>query len=233
MVRIPFHSVVNPIAPGEPMDCNPTVTILCLIFLSLLLRHVSSWFPRCHRIYHERLTNFLKVAFTSYGEQSKRQRKLLHKAFGVSTIPSYQPLLQTETHSFLRRLIVDPAEYTKHIRRYAGGLTLSVVYGYEAVSNDDEFLSLAEECVSLLSNRIASGGGIWPVDIFPSLKHIPLWMPGSGFKKNAMAWKRRMEEFVDRPYEFVKNSIVSYLCCWRTYTFLTLSIALSLCPPSP
>jgi hypothetical protein len=107
---------------------------------------------------------------------------------------------------------VDPAEYIKHIRRYAGGLTLSVVYGYEAVSNDDEFLSLAEECVGLLSNHIASGGGIWPVDIFPSLRHIPLWMPGSGFKKNAMAWKKKMEEFVDRPYEFVKNSIVSCLC---------------------
>ena len=110
---------------------------------------------------------------------------------------------------------MDPSEYIKHIRRYAGGLTLSVVYGYEAVSNDDEFLELAEECVSLLSNRIASGVGIWPVDIFPSLRHIPLWMPGSGFKKNAMAWKKKMEEFVDRPYEFVKNSMVSGPCFLR------------------
>jgi hypothetical protein len=146
----------------------------------------------------------------------------MHKAFGVPTIPTYHPLIQTETHSFLRRLIVDPAEYTKHVRRYAGGLTLSVVYGYEAVSNEDEFLYLAEECVNLLSNRIASGGGIWLVDIFPSLRHIPLWMPGSGFKKNAMAWKRKMEEFVDRPYEFVKNSLVSYLCFFQLNTFLTL-----------
>ncbi|KAF8154735.1 cytochrome P450 [Crassisporium funariophilum] len=149
------------------------------------------------------------VAFTCYGDQSKRQRRLIHKAFGLPTIPSYQPLLQTETHSFLRRLLVDPSEYVKHVRRYAGGLTLSVVYGYEAVSNDDEFLELAEECVNLLSNRIASGGGIWPVDIFPSLQHMPLWMPGSGFKKNAMIWKKKMEEFVDRPYEFVKNSMKS------------------------
>jgi len=57
-------------------------------------------------------------------------------------------------------------------------------------------------------NRIASGGGIclW---MFPFLKHIPLWMPGSGFKKNAIIWKRKMEEFVDKPFEFVKNSVVS------------------------
>jgi len=88
---------------------------------------------------------------------------------------------------------------------------LSVVYGYEAVSNDDKFLLLAEECVDLLANRIASGGGIWPVDIFPSLKHIPLWFPGSGFKRNAIQWKEKIEEFVDKPYEFFKTSMVSFI----------------------
>ncbi|PPQ90149.1 hypothetical protein CVT25_012460 [Psilocybe cyanescens] len=149
------------------------------------------------------------AAFTGYGPQFRQQRRLLHKAFGVATIPSYHPLLQTETHTFLRRLIVDPVEYIKHIRRYAGGLTLSVTYGYEAVSNDDEFLELAEECVHLLSERIASGGGIWPVDVLPFLKHMPLWMPGAGFKRNAIKWKRKMEEFVDRPYEYMKTSMKS------------------------
>ena len=28
-------------------------------------------------------------------------------------------------------------------------------------------LQLGTECVDILSNKIASGGGIWPVDIFP------------------------------------------------------------------
>ena len=51
---------------------------------------------------------------------------------------------------------------------YAGGLTLLVVYGHHVKSTDDGFLELAEECIEILANRIASGGGIWPVDIFPS-----------------------------------------------------------------
>ena len=151
----------------------------------------------------------LQMAFTRYGDQSNRQRRIARKAFGSPTIPSYYPFLSTETHDFLRRLVADPTEYVKYVRRYAGGLTLSVVYGYEPVSNDDAFLSLAEECVDLLANRIASGGGIWPVDVFPFLKHIPLWMPGSGFKKNAITWRKKMEEFVDRPFEYVKTSMVS------------------------
>jgi hypothetical protein len=149
------------------------------------------------------------MAFTGYGDQANRQRKLSRKAFGAPAIPSYYPLLVTETHHFLRRLVADPTDFINYVRRYAGSLTLSVVYGYEVVSNEDKYLGLAEECVGLLANRIASGGGIWPVDVFPFLKHIPLWMPGSGFKKNAIIWKKKMEEFVDRPFEYVKTSMVS------------------------
>ncbi|KAJ7148774.1 cytochrome P450 [Mycena crocata] len=149
------------------------------------------------------------VAFTRYGDTSKRQRRLLNQAFGVQVIPSYHPLIETETHSFIRRLIADPGNYVDHTRRYAGGLTLSVVYGYEAAGNNDKFLNLGEECVDILSNKIASGGGIWPVDIFPSLKHLPSWAPGSGFLVKAKKWKARMDEFVDQPYNFVKSSLKS------------------------
>jgi hypothetical protein len=84
-----------------------------------------------------------------------------------------------------------------------------VVYGHEVKSKDDKFLSMAEKCVWLLSNRIASSGGIWPVDIFPFLKHIPTWVPGMAFKRNAIKWKAQMEEFVNTPYELVQANIVS------------------------
>ncbi|KAF7760180.1 hypothetical protein Agabi119p4_10856 [Agaricus bisporus var. burnettii] len=149
------------------------------------------------------------VAFTTYGDQSKRQRKLMHKAFATHVIPTYYPLLETETRAFLRRLAADPSDYTRHTRRYAGGLTLSVVYGYEVQTGEDKFLQLAEECVDLLANHIASGGGIWPVDIIPALQYLPNWAPGAGFKLKAARWKAKMEEFVDKPYEFVKNSMTS------------------------
>jgi cytochrome P450 len=165
----------------------------------------------------------VQVAFTGYGDQMKRQRKLMHKAFGIPAIPAYNPLLQTETQSFLQRLIATPASYIDHTRRYAGGLTLSVVYGYEPTPHEDKFLALAEECVNLLSNEIASGGGIWPVDIFPSLQYLPTWFPGAGFKLKAMKWKAKMEEFVDRPYEFVKNSVVSESSAvWNPFSVINI-----------
>lgn len=147
------------------------------------------------------------VAFTPYGKTSRRQRRLLQTALSPSSIRNYHPLLELETKPFLRRLLEDPASYVEHIRRYAGGLTLLVVYGHQVKSNDDEFLRLAEDCVDVLANRIASSGKIWPVDVFPSLKHIPLWFPGASFKRQAVRWKAMMQEFVDRPYNHALDEI--------------------------
>lgn len=145
------------------------------------------------------------VAFTRYGESSRRQRRLMNQALGSSAVKQYRPLLANESLLLLKRILADPQDYMGYIRRYAGGLTLQSIYGYRAEANDDPMLDLGQECVSILSNEIASGGGIWPVDVFPFLQRLPLWFPGAGFKRKAIQWKAKMEEFVDRPYELVKE----------------------------
>ncbi|KAG2335681.1 cytochrome P450 [Suillus weaverae] len=126
------------------------------------------------------------AAFTPYGDCARRQRRLMQKVFGPAAIFRYHGLMQMKSRPFLSRLVGSPLHFQDHIRRYAGGLTFLVVYGHQVKSNDDPFLNLAEECVDILANRIASRGGIWPVDIFPFPK---------------------MEEFVDCPYKFVKSEV--------------------------
>ncbi|KAJ3477354.1 hypothetical protein NLI96_g10518 [Meripilus lineatus] len=147
------------------------------------------------------------VAFTRYGDFARRQRKLMHEALGASAVRTFLPLLEIETHALVRGIMADPKDYIGYIRKYAGGLTLLVIYGYRVTSNEDPYLMLAEECVDILSNRIASGGGIWPVDIFPFLKHLPLWAPGSGFKHKAIEWRAKMEEFVEKPFQNLKEQM--------------------------
>ena len=132
----------------------------------------------------------------------------MHKALGSTAIPTYYPLLISETSAFLRRLIADPLNYLKITRRYAGGLILLVIYGYEAISENDEILKQGEDSVDLLANEIASGGGIWPVDVFPFLQHLPDFLPGMSFKRKAVKWRAQLEEFVDKPYDYVKSSMV-------------------------
>jgi len=147
------------------------------------------------------------VAFTGYGDQLKRQRQLMNRAMGSQVIPNYHPLIESQTRIFLRRFVTDSSDYTSAIRRYAGALTLQFVYGYEVKRENDEFLESAEHCVDLLANKLTSGGGMWPVDIFPFLQNLPDWFPGAGFKRNAKIWKAEIEGMVNSPFEYFKTSV--------------------------
>ncbi|KAF9255310.1 cytochrome P450, partial [Marasmius fiardii PR-910] len=102
-----------------------------------------------------------------------RQRRYVLQTLGPRIIPTYHSMIEAETVLLLRALVMSPSEYLSHIRKYAGGLALSVVYGYRPISTDDRFLVMAEECLSILANEIANGSGIWPVDVFPILKYVP------------------------------------------------------------
>jgi hypothetical protein len=41
-----------------------------------------------------------------------------------------------------------------------------------------------------------------------TVKHIPTWFPGAGFKRDAIVWKAKMLEMVNNPYERVKEEMV-------------------------
>ena len=83
-------------------------------------------------------------------------------------IPQYHPLITASSRPLLRGLIASSGrDFVPAIRRYAGGLTLGVVYGLEATRDDDPALLKVEGATDLLANHITAGGGLWAVDILP------------------------------------------------------------------
>ncbi len=42
------------------------------------------------------------------------------------------------------------------------------------------------------------------------MKHLPLWFPGAGFKRKAIQWKAKMEEFTNKPFELVQARMVQH-----------------------
>ncbi len=120
-------------------------------------------------------------------------------------------MIRASTNAFLSELISSPSHYLKHARKYAGGLTLSVVYGYQAHNADDRFLRQAEVCLEIIANDITAGSGIWPVDLLPLLEYLPSCMPGASFKKKAALWNTMLKEFAEDPFEEAKTAVVSRL----------------------
>ncbi|KAE9393527.1 cytochrome P450-like protein, partial [Gymnopus androsaceus JB14] len=47
------------------------------------------------------------------------------------------------------------------------------------------------------------------VDCIPALRHVPDWMPGADFKRNAKQWAGTLVELVELPHNFCKQQIIA------------------------
>lgn len=178
-----------------------------------------------------RVLTLLKMPYLPYNNQFKRQRRIFQQALGSRAVPAYHSHIITQTNSFLHDIVNDPLRYVRHARKYAGGLTLLVVYGYKVKNNQDEFLLLAEECLGILANEVNTGGGVWLVDIFPILKSYPSWLPGGSFKSRAAAWKVTMDKFAQDPLDYAKKEIVRALFFVLSSSMVRLLIGTRNCAP--
>jgi len=86
-------------------------------------------------------------------------------------------------------------------------MILSLAYGITIKDSDDPYISTAE--ISL--NGFAEAGipGSFLVDYLPFLKHIPNWMPGASFKRQAAYWAKANEDLREKPFLHVKDQLVS------------------------
>lgn len=86
---------------------------------------------------------------------------------------------------------------------------MSIIYGLEITSPEDDYLKISEEGVAGLV--VAGIPGAFLVDTFPWLKYVPSWMPGAGFQKKAQAWYRCARRMIEDPYNATKQNMVSYV----------------------
>ncbi|KAK7061420.1 cytochrome P450 [Favolaschia claudopus] len=143
-----------------------------------------------------------------YGDRFRRYRRLFHNIIGSrSAIKLFLPVQEQETKRFLRRVLAKPGDLPQHIRKTAGAIILRISHGYEVKETDDPFVSLAEQAVEQFSLSTAPGGFI--VDLIPSLRYVPKWLPFTGWRRTADAWAATLNQLVEQPFNFVKHQMVA------------------------
>lgn len=106
-----------------------------------------------------------------------------------------------------------------------GSLTLSMAYGLNIESESDEFYATSEEAMHAVDLALLPGSFL--VDTFPlrecpsqcscrnvfqyrppphTVKYVPAWFPGAGFKRFAMKAKKTFDKLADLPFQHVKES---------------------------
>ncbi|KAJ7708746.1 cytochrome P450 [Mycena rosella] len=148
------------------------------------------------------------LVFVPYGARFRNYRRLAHSLFGSrSTMASFEPLEELETHRFLKRLLSDPDGLQNHIRKTAGALILRISHGYEVKEGADPFVTLADVATGQFA--LATSPGAFLVNLIPPLQHLPSWFPGAGFKNTAKAWAETLHQMVEQPFQFVKEQMAA------------------------
>ncbi|TFY63634.1 hypothetical protein EVJ58_g3137 [Rhodofomes roseus] len=149
------------------------------------------------------------IGWRPYDDTWKRQRRWFQQLLiSASALKSHRPLQEHEVRRLLYDVVQHPADFISHIKRYAASLILEIGYGHTVTSVEgDEFIQLVEAGIHEVFG--GSGAGSALVDFFPTLKYIPAWLPGAGFKRAALMAKEAIAATEDIPYKSVKDAMAA------------------------
>ncbi|EPS97696.1 hypothetical protein FOMPIDRAFT_1061765 [Fomitopsis schrenkii] len=187
---------------------TPTIVVNSMTAAQELLDKRSAKYSHRPRfILLQELMGWDVMTHFSYGERWRRHRKWIASAFqDKDVLLSYRPLQRRETYILLSNLMDRPQQFMGHIRRFTAAMIVEITYGHCVQSSDDKYIKLAERATSVTLESGDAGGML--VDFFPTLRYLPEWCPGAGFKRKAIAARKIIQELLDTPYEMVKREMI-------------------------
>lgn len=88
----------------------------------------------------------------------------------------------------------------------AGAIILKMTYGYAIEpSSEEPLIQLIERMMDNVN--FAAAPMTWAVDVFPILKHLPSWFPGTGFLETARQIREVNRMALNTPFSFVQRQI--------------------------
>ncbi|PPQ65419.1 hypothetical protein CVT24_011500 [Panaeolus cyanescens] len=145
-------------------------------------------------------------AFRPYGPAWRKDRRIFHEHFHQGAIEGYQPMQLKEAHAFLNLLLTEPDGFLHHVRHAFSATIIRIAYGISVKPHvNSVYVTAAEAAVATLSE--AAIPGTFLVDIIPALKYVPQWFPGASFKRKVAQWKKELNEFINLPFNHVKDLV--------------------------
>ncbi|KAJ8480992.1 hypothetical protein ONZ45_g15455 [Pleurotus djamor] len=114
----------------------------------------------------------------------------------------YRPIQVENARILASSLMGNKGNYDQLIQRYATSIVLRITYGYQVVSDDDDFLKLIDFFGEIQKQSGPPGGTL--IDLFPILQRLPSWFPGTHYANFARKWSWVTRQLHDMPYDRVK-----------------------------
>lgn len=108
----------------------------------------------------------------------------------------------------------------------AGYEIINIAYGIEVTGRNDPYVQTAEHAVGAVVATASPGSYL--VNVLPirksvsliavtghlleyhiAVKYVPEWLPGTQFRRDAHAWRKSVMELRNKPFEVLKDRMVS------------------------
>ncbi|KAH8682197.1 cytochrome P450 [Xylariales sp. PMI_506] len=174
--------------------------------VELLEKRSVNFSSRPHMVFASDMVGYSQlVAFQSYTESFREQRKLMAKQIGSRTaVARFQSAIDLKVRRLLLGILEEPEALHSHLKTESASVVLDILFGYTpAPHNADPLVDLANQVMEEFGE--ATVAGAWAVDLLPWLRHLPDWLPGTGFKGIARKWATNFRLLADAPLDFVQQ----------------------------
>ncbi|KAJ3568002.1 hypothetical protein NP233_g6000 [Leucocoprinus birnbaumii] len=146
-----------------------------------------------------------------YTDAWRNQRRMFHQHFSEKNLPREEDkALEFTRKGLLPNLYQTPQDFLVHINGLVGGIALSMTYGLPVKQSHDPLIHSSEEAFKVAVQSAAPGKYL--VNILPFLKHVPSWMPGTQFKRDARRFRVQLDEILEVPFKMAQNNIDEGVC---------------------
>ena len=109
-------------------------------------------------------------------------------------------------YSLLFRIMTRSWKVMSVIDRMTGSVSISMTYGVDVHPTNDQNLHIARLASAVISTCLTTGSS--SVDLFPLLKHLPAWVPGTSFHATAKVARQHAKHLRERTYSEGRNKMV-------------------------
>ncbi|KAH9914746.1 cytochrome P450 [Fomitopsis serialis] len=142
---------------------------------------------------------------------SDRPKPLIHKL--VNTPAQLEKVLPPEKglekhwHRFAKDVLRAPERLDRHIQNAVVSVLMQVSHGFTPEGVDDPMTVVYGDAMEQFS--IVTAPGAFLVDVFPILRYVPSWMPGTSWKRQAVAYAKTVADMADIPFLRLKRQITA------------------------
>ncbi|EIW86006.1 cytochrome P450 [Coniophora puteana RWD-64-598 SS2] len=163
-----------------------------------------------------------------YSDKWRLHRRIYHQALRQEIVPKYRPMQLRQAHKLLEDLLDRPDAFEVHLQayaspiihgvliwmlkflyiRHAAAIIMSVIYGYETRSHNDQMVSVIEKANDFII-PFGTPPAMGLIKAFPFLLKIPTWFPGGWIRQAVISGKKHVDTMLELPYQYVKQSLAS------------------------